>query len=268
MKCRDVMTPDPTTIHPSQSVTTVAQQMRQADVGPIPVVDDQARLLGIVTDRDVVLRVVAEGKDPENVRVGDVMTKSPSTCRADDDLGVALAAMKEHQIRRVPVIDDGGKLVGIVAQADVATRGLDRRTTAKVVEAVSREEPGAPEARERDEGFVDKSITKVSAKTAPRGPLGQRYLASGIKLSMRLWNAEPPGPATPSVRRDYETVGFVVSGRAELDLAGQRIALEPGDSWIVPRGTPHAYRILETFTAVEATTPPAEVHGRDRQAAE
>ncbi len=255
MKCRDVMTPEPSRIAPNDSVTTVARRMRDEGIGPLPVVDAQDRLVGIVTDRDLAVRVVAEGKGPNEVRVADVMTKSPATCRPDDDTSAALAIMEEQQVRRVPVVGDDGELLGIVSEADLAERA----------QASSRRRAESPT---EERAFVDKSITKVSAKTAPRGKGGQRYLASGIKLSMRLWSSEPPGPAGPTVRRDYETVGFVVSGRAELDLAGQRVALEPGDSWIVPRGTPHAYRILETFTAVEATTPPAEVHGRDRQAAE
>lgn len=110
----------------------------------------------------------------------------------------------------------------------------------------------------------DKSITKVSAVTAPRGEQGQRYLASGVKMSMRLWEQEPPGQPKPASQREYETVGYVIAGRAELVIEGQLVLLEPGDCWVVPRGTSHSYRILEPFTAVEATCPPAEIHGRDR----
>jgi quercetin dioxygenase-like cupin family protein len=79
---------------------------------------------------------------------------------------------------------------------------------------------------------------------------------------MRLWRDEEPQAKAP-VRRDYEVVGYVVSGRAELTLEGQTIRLDPGDSWLVPVGAEHSYRILERFTAVEATAPPAQVHGRD-----
>ena len=82
---------------------------------------------------------------------------------------------------------------------------------------------------------------------------------------MRLWENEPPGDSKEPTRRDYETVGYVISGRAELDLEGQTIRLEPGDSWVVPKGASHAYKILEPFTAVEATSPPAAAHGRDEQ---
>ena len=72
-----------------------------------------------------------------------------------------------------------------------------------------------------------------------------------------------PGEAEPMPARDYETVGYVIRGRAELHLEGQMLKLEPGDSWLVPKGAAHTYKILEPFTAIEATSPPAEVHGRD-----
>ena len=109
----------------------------------------------------------------------------------------------------------------------------------------------------------DTSITKVSAKSAPTGPQGQRYLAAGSRLSMRMWDAEVPGVPKPEAMREYETLGYVLEGKAELELEGQLLKLEPGDSWVVPRGARHTYRILETFSAVEVTSPPAEAHGRD-----
>lgn len=109
----------------------------------------------------------------------------------------------------------------------------------------------------------DTTVKKVNAGTAPRGEMGQRYLVSGKTVSMRLWDQTPAGDAKPPTRRDYETVGYVVSGRAELTLEGQTLRLEPGDSWLVPKDAEHSYRILEPFTAIEATTPPAQVHGRD-----
>ncbi len=93
--------------------------------------------------------------------------------------------------------------------------------------------------------------------------MGQIYLASGKNVSMRLWKDEQPGEEKPPVAREYETVGYVISGRAELLSEGQTVALAAGDSWMVPKGASHTYRILETFTAVEATYPPSQVHGRD-----
>jgi quercetin dioxygenase-like cupin family protein len=110
----------------------------------------------------------------------------------------------------------------------------------------------------------DTSIHKVSAASSPRGEMGQKYLASGVSVGMRMWEKEAATDAKPETARDYETVGYVVSGRAELHLEGQMVLLEPGDSWTVPKGASHTYRILEPFTAVEATHPPAHAHGRDQ----
>ena len=109
----------------------------------------------------------------------------------------------------------------------------------------------------------ERNVDKVSDDQASRGAMGQRYLASGESVSMRLWENEQPGEAKPESRREYETVGYVLSGRAELRLEGETIPLSAGDSWTVPKGALHTYNILEPFTAVEATSPPAEEHGRD-----
>lgn len=81
-------------------------------------------------------------------------------------------------------------------------------------------------------------------------------------MSMRLWQEEEPADKSPATR-DYETVGYVIQGRAELKLGEQTIVLEPGDSWVVPKGAEHAYKILAPFTAVEANSPPAQAHGPD-----
>jgi quercetin dioxygenase-like cupin family protein len=110
---------------------------------------------------------------------------------------------------------------------------------------------------------VDTSVTKVKSTFSPHGKMGQKYLAAGIHLSMRLWENEQPGEPKPQTSRDYETIGYVIQGRAELHLEGQKVLLEPGDSWVVPRGASHTYQILEPFTAIEATSPPSIVHGRD-----
>jgi len=111
--------------------------------------------------------------------------------------------------------------------------------------------------------MVDTSVKKIDSTSSPHGQMGQKYLASGKNVSMRLWEDEQPGEAKPETRRDYETVGYVINGRAELHLEGQMVLLEAGDSWTVPKGASHTYKILEPFTAVEATSPPAQVHGRD-----
>ena len=111
--------------------------------------------------------------------------------------------------------------------------------------------------------MADTTVMKVNSKHSPHGEMGQKYLASGKNVAMRMWENQEPGDATPEARREYETVGYVIGGRAELHLEGQMVLLEPGDSWVVPNGARHSYKILEPFTAVEATYPPAQVHGRD-----
>ncbi len=111
--------------------------------------------------------------------------------------------------------------------------------------------------------MADSNVTKTEVAEAPEGPQGQRYLAHGRAISMRLWDKVAPDDASPAVRRDYETVGYVIAGRAELVQEGTTVALKPGSSWIVARGVEHSYRILETFTAIEATHPPAEEQHRD-----
>lgn len=114
----------------------------------------------------------------------------------------------------------------------------------------------------RKKGMADTTVKKVSGAHSPHGELGQKYLASGKGVAMRLREAVEPMEGSQTVR-DYETVGFVISGKAELELEGQMVLLEPGDSWVVPRGARHRYRVTEPFTAVEATSPPAQVHARD-----
>ena len=120
-KCREVMTKDPASCSASETVTKVAGLMKQHDVGSVPVVESD-RLVGIVTDRDIVLKVVAGGRNPEQAAVKDAMTPNPVSCKEDDDLEYALRLMKERQVRRMPIVDGGGRLTGIIAQADVATR--------------------------------------------------------------------------------------------------------------------------------------------------
>jgi quercetin dioxygenase-like cupin family protein len=119
---------------------------------------------------------------------------------------------------------------------------------------------------EREETATDRTIKKVEAGSSPRGDMGQKYLVAGKKVSMRLWTHEPGGKLRSPTKRDYETVGYVISGKAELHLEGQLLQLKAGDSWLVPAGASHHYEIEEAFTAIEATAPPAEVHGRDTPA--
>lgn len=113
--------------------------------------------------------------------------------------------------------------------------------------------------------MTDTTVKKLQSRASPKGPDGQKYLVSGTRVALRLWEEEPPGEPKPETRREYETVGFVFQGRARLYIEGQTVNLEPGDSWLVPRDASHQYEIIEPFTAVEATSPPARIHARDQE---
>jgi CBS domain-containing protein len=141
-KCSEIMTPDPVSIEADQPIKRAAVIMKQHDVGAVPVVDapSSRRLTGIVTDRDIVVKVVAGERGVEQATVRDAMTGSPVACRLDDDIEQALKIMSERQVRRIPVVDDAGRLCGIIAQADVATRINRDKQTGELVEAIS--EPG------------------------------------------------------------------------------------------------------------------------------
>ncbi len=134
--CQDVMTKNPTTCGEMAPVVDAAKLMEQEGVGSIPVCED-GRLVGIVTDRDIAMRVVAEGRDPQQTKIQDVMTRDPQTVSAEEPISRALEVMESRQVRRIPVIDGGGRLVGIIAQADIARLGNDD-ATGEVVEAISK----------------------------------------------------------------------------------------------------------------------------------
>jgi CBS domain-containing protein len=116
-----------------------AQIMKNKDVGPVPVVEDHdgRKLTGIVTDRDLAIKVVAEARDPKTTTVEDVMSEGLVTCRDNDDVQSVLELMEDNQLRRIPVVDKKDQLVGIIAQADVATRLGDIRAAGEVVQEVS-----------------------------------------------------------------------------------------------------------------------------------
>jgi CBS domain-containing protein len=130
----DVMTPGVETTTSSQALQDAARTMREGDFGSMPVVDD-GRLVGILTDRDIVVRGVAEGLDPSVARVGDVASRTPVAVAPDQDLDEAMELMAEHRVRRLPVVDDG-RLVGVVSQADVALEAKEKKT-GEVVQQIS-----------------------------------------------------------------------------------------------------------------------------------
>jgi len=137
------MTRDPVSCAPTDSIARIAQLMKAQDVGAVPVVESQStpKLVGIVTDRDIVVKAVAGGRTVENATARDVMTNNPITSQEDDDVSKAVAQMSEHKIRRIPVIDAAGNLRGIIAQADIATRVHRDKTTGELVEAISERGP-------------------------------------------------------------------------------------------------------------------------------
>ena len=131
---RDLMTEGPATVEPSATLVDAARVMAQEDVGPVPVVDGE-RVVGILTDRDIVVRAIAEGRDPQSTTVQDVISSDLATIQPDASLDEALQLMAQRQVRRIPVVE-GDRLVGIVAQADVA-RAADEERTGEVVQDIS-----------------------------------------------------------------------------------------------------------------------------------
>ena len=138
-KCSDVMTKNPQCCLPGDPVTKVAKLMGKESIGPVLIIGDEKKrkLAGIVTDRDLALKIVAPGRDPKTTKAEDVMTRKVVTVSADDELQEALDKMTQLQLRRIPVVDSGNRPVGILAQADIATRVNQPQTTADVVKGIS-----------------------------------------------------------------------------------------------------------------------------------
>lgn len=150
MKASDLMTPQPACATPGDSIQDAARQMDSYNVGSLPVVEggDNTRIIGIVTDRDIAVRAVAAGRF--DARVSDVMSANPSTVREDDDVGMVARLMSEQQVRRIPVVNGKGAVVGMIAQADLALRDgpIGDKEVGKVVERISEPEgAGARSAR-------------------------------------------------------------------------------------------------------------------------
>ena len=139
-KVSDVMTGRPRAVTPQTPLTEVAALMETEDVGSIPVVEDD-RLVGIVTDRDIVVRAIAKGKDPKGMPASAVSSRELVTVHPDDDLSDALELMARHQVRRVAVTGENERLLGVVSQADVA-REAKEKDTGEVVQSISRELQG------------------------------------------------------------------------------------------------------------------------------
>jgi CBS domain-containing protein/uncharacterized protein YjbJ (UPF0337 family) len=146
MKVSQVMTPEPACCLPQDSVDIAARLMRIQDVGMIPVVEGEyvPKLVGVLTDRDLAILVVAPGREPRKTKVSEVMTRNVVTCNENDSVEEALDSMKSHQIRRIPVLSKGNGVVGVVSQSDIALRLHDSVTTGDIVAEISK--PSFPQS--------------------------------------------------------------------------------------------------------------------------
>lgn len=163
--CREIMTPAPECSLASDTAAKAALLMKTKNVGPIPVVDDHSnkRLLGIVTDRDLTIKIVAERRSA-GTKVEAIMTQDPVTRGPEEDLEKALALMAEHQVRRIPIVDEQGQLLGIISQADVALRSKSPQKTAEVVEEISKPASGsAVETPTAEKKRVEKRSRRAGA---------------------------------------------------------------------------------------------------------
>jgi|SRR5215218_4136015 len=133
---RELMTPDPEHLSADDTLVTAAQRMRDADVGSLPICDDDGQVSGIVTDRDIVVKCIAESGDPSTATVGSIASEMVYTVGPDDQIENALSVMEDHQVRRLPIVENG-KLVGMLAQADVA-RTMSEPRVGEVVEEISK----------------------------------------------------------------------------------------------------------------------------------
>lgn len=138
-KCHEVMTKDPVCCLPNDLALKAAELMKSGNIGSIPVIENEEgkKLIGIVTDRDLTLKIVAQGLDSKTRKIETLMSRNIVTCHPDDDLQKALDIMAEHQLRRLPVVDENGRIRGIIAQADIATRSDQPNKTAELVKEIS-----------------------------------------------------------------------------------------------------------------------------------
>lgn len=138
---RDVMTPNPTVVRDSDSIRDVARIMKDQDTGVVPVCDDGRKIIGLVTDRDIVVRLIADGKDPLNARVNDVMTKSVRKVHEDATVDDVLSLMSNSEVRRVPVVNKNDELVGIVSIGDISTENRERGKVGDAIGDISEARP-------------------------------------------------------------------------------------------------------------------------------
>ncbi len=146
MKVKDVMTADPVCCHLSDTAQEVAKILREQDIGSVPIVSEGRKLEGIITDRDLCCTIVADGLDPRSTPINNYVTRNPLTCRVDDDLEDCEKVMQKNQIRRMPVVDDQDRCIGIVAQADLVLLEEPKKVQETVAEISKPSHPERPPA--------------------------------------------------------------------------------------------------------------------------
>ena len=155
MKIKEILTGNPEVISPDAGLFEAAQKMKASNIGALPVCDGE-RLVGMITDRDVTIRGVAEGRDPRKAFVRDVMSKDTVCCLGDSELSEAATLMETLQIRRLPILDEGKKLIGIISLGDIAVRGKDEELAEGILECVS-----APEAAGAKRNAISRRAFKL-----------------------------------------------------------------------------------------------------------
>jgi CBS domain-containing protein len=178
---RDVMTSNPRTIDADQSVAYAAKMMQEEDVGLAPIVEGD-RLVGMLTDRDIALRVAAEGRDPDQVNVLDVASKNLVTIDLRQDLDEVLRIMAQHQVRRLPVVEEGGRLIGVVAQADIAREG-DDATTGQLVQEISDSGGQMSSMEEQEFGQMGVQPEPVEAPVEPEAEKQEEEEVSRVQAA-------------------------------------------------------------------------------------
>ena len=147
MKAQEIMSRNPTCVTPETPLAEAARLMKQEDIGVVPVVESESskRLVGLITDRDIAIRAVAEGRDGKTTSVGHVMTSEVRSASPDDSVDDVMSLMGREQVRRIPIVDERGSLVGIISQADIVLEAKDDKQAEKTVERIS--EPGGRHTR-------------------------------------------------------------------------------------------------------------------------
>ena len=213
MKVREIMTIEVATASPDSTLEEVASMMKEEDVGAIPVLDDD-QLVGIITDRDIVLRCIAEGKDPTETNVEDILTDNPFTIEPDADVDEAARLMSERQIRRLPVVEDG-ELLGVISLGDIAVKEPDEDTAGEALEGVSQ---GVKRGQSTSQASGQRSQGgQRQGKKTQSSSRGRTQSGGAQEQARKSPQAERSGRGTEKSRQQK-----VTSGRREARTSGRR----------------------------------------------